>query len=1014
MNEKNTFVSMAEQVALLNKNSVEMLTKLTEAISTNSSSVSIKYISENGVESKYAVPSVTYLNEQITIANNNIKRLTQFNEKATYIIDGQATNKLLRVDLNREPEQIGDVEKALEFTPVNNWFFESLMSPLLTVSINLTDLVDDDVTKVLSRRYILQFAKNADGTYTQNGRASLDDFNSKFANRNNINISEFLEWFDNPTNVGVLGSDVTGYDPYDEQIFTMDYSQLSDYGLFSVLKQELDTINKKLFYHVNTLTYYDINGVSKTLKIGDELILNKKNSTTRYLIKEVNTSASNYRLVLERIEGYDPVIVGTNTLKYYSTVKQSKIIKVTVGFNEINVIFLKAINGSNNIISSLWSRGVSFFTNDLKLNTNPNVKLSSYYLDQVYDYGTLLKDMVKKQIPSSVGVIPNAPNLVDDNFKIVQINKHITDSNDTKKVRELHSQKNTTKTQIDQISDAISLKTKELQRKQFKTIAERSKAENELSKLNAQLENSSKMLNSITKQITSSNIDTSVEPKFRLRGFFDFPAPQKVEGYRDQEVVQFIIQYRYSSKSGNENTTEGYKLVSTTDVAEQTGYISNWVQVVTDARKRYYDETTQTWQWKIEDVSDADTPNINQLDIAIQKGEKVDIRVKSISEVGWPDAKLESEWSAILTKEFPDELNSVLNSNDFILKEASEDGLKLQFEDTLNAKGYVQHIAESFSVNQEYFAHTDKTIQTSFVDANSNSLSLYAYLKTLTDKINSLEEIVRRSKGELQVLVFNNTDEYKVANGAEVNFTVDCEGYAELAGTTAREYKNKIYIIGDYYIRIDNVATENSLGLLSDRLFKISGTTATNTFFATTDLAAMVDNNNKLRTQFDNQFIWFSDKSGSDKIYDKTGVANTAGVPCSPSALSNDYYNVGLDLPDIYSNNDPVNLISDVRWDFGSEKRFFSTIHPVIKSSTDIVETGQEKTKYIEPSGSIVIPINIYFKLVGTSALTVNMSDNSYTDSPTKKVKVFLETTNSTRPFEFTINFRLNQSRIHS
>jgi hypothetical protein len=33
-----------------------------------------------------------------------------------------------------------------------------------------------------------------------------------------------------------------------------------------------------------------------------------------------------------------------------------------------------------------------------------------------------------------------------------------------------------------------------------------------------------------------------------------------------------------------------------------------------------------------------DLPNINQLDISIQSNEKIDIRIKSISEVGWPDS----------------------------------------------------------------------------------------------------------------------------------------------------------------------------------------------------------------------------------------------------------------------------------------------------------------------------------------------------------------------------------------
>ena len=1015
--QKNSFVSIAEQIALLNKNAVEILTKLSDVVGSNASSVQINYIDDKGLQSQYALPTVGALKQQIDIANNNIQRLSQFNDKSTYIIDGNSTKKVYQVDLNREPSQINGLSTINQFSSINNWFFESLMNPLLAVEIDLTDIVDEDVTKVLSRRYIIQFLKNADGTLTIEGQASKDDFNSKFANRNDINFSEFLDWFNNPTNVGVVGNNNPNYQSYDEQVFELDYNELKDYGVFSVLKQELDSVNGKLFYHFNSLNYFDLSGTTKTLGVGDELILNKKNSSTRYAVIEINTQASNNRVRLERIEGYDPVPTGVNTLKFYSGIKLSKRIKLTIGFDELNLVFLKPINGTNNIISTLWSKGVSFYTNDLKLVTDSKVNLSKYYLDYVYDYGMLLKDMVKKQIPSSVGLTPNAPNLVSDNFKVVQINTHLTDTEDIRKVRELHSQKNQVKTQIDQLNDAINLKNKDLQRRIFKTVAEKSKVENELNKLNGQLENSTKLLNSITTQITSSNIDTTVEPKFRLRGFWDIPTARTMAGFRDQEVVQFEIQYRYSSKSGKENATEGYTINSNTDETQsQTGYFSNWVSVLSDVRERYYDEVSQEYKWKIEEVWNADTVNINQLDIPIQKGEKVDVRIRSISEVGYPDSLIKSEWSNTLTYEFPDELNSVLNSNDFILKEASDDSLKLEFEGTLGAKGYTKHIEESFTMNQQYFAHTDKTIQTSFVDSNGDSLSLFDYLNVLTNKINSLEEIVSRSKGELQVLVFRNTDEHKISNGSTLNFTVECEDYAVASGTTPRVYKNSIYLISDFYIRIDNIATANSLGLLSDRKFVNTGTTASNTFYKTKHLVAVVDNNNLCRTQRDNQFIWFADSDGGNDLNSNIGVPiDGSANGATPTALSNDSKNIGLASGTTYINSNPFNMIGgNINWNGYNEHQILTTVHPNIANIYDLVENGQEKTKYIAPSNSLTIPINIYFKLEGTASPTINLGIVENSNQHNKKIKVFLESTNLTRPFEFVINFNLKQRKNYN
>jgi hypothetical protein len=1013
--QKNSFVSIAEQVSLLNANAIEILTKIQDVVSSEASAVEVNLTNEAGVESTFNMPTVGFLKKEIDIANNNIKRLSQFQDKTTYMIDGESTKKVYQVDLNREPNAISKLNVVSQFVPINNWFFESLMNPLLSVEIDLTELVEEDVTKVLSRRYIVKFTKDADGNLTSKGQESLDDLRSTFLGRNDVDINDFLDWYNNPTNTGVLNNDSNDINDYDEELFNFDYNTLTSFGLFTVLKQEKDTLNNKLWYHLNTLTYYDTDGNPKTLAIGDELILNKQSSTTRYKVHEVNIAASNYRVILERIEGYDPVITGTNTLKYYSGVELKKTAKITIGFDEYNVIFLKPINGSNNVISSLWSKGSCFYSNDLKLNTDSNITLSEYYLDTVFDYGTLLKDLVKKTIPSDVGLVPNIPVLNSNNFKVVQINKHLTETDDVKKIKDLHSQKNQSKARINQLSDAVILKNTELKTKQFKSIAERSQSENELSKLNKQLESETKTLNSITTQITSNNTTNStVDPKYRLRGFWDIPEARQVSGYRDQECVQFKIEYRYSSKSGKENTTEGYSLVSD---AAKTGYFSNWTPLTTDARKRYYDETTQEWKWQIEDVSDADTPNINQLDIPMTAGEKVEVRVKSISEVGWPNAPLESDWSEILTVEFPDEL-SIVSDSEYILKAASDDELIISFEGSLDAKGYTKHISESFYVNEKYYAHTDDTIQTSYEDSNGNTLSLKQYLSVITDKINSLEELVKRSKGELQVLLFRNTDEVTISNGATITQVVELEDYGTKSGSTGRIYKNDIYLISSYYVRVDNIATENSLGLLSDRIYEKMNATNGNSFYQTNALAALVDKDNDFYKQNSNQFIWIADGIESLPLYNSGGTKNTNfSSSVYPWALSGTTQNIGLQTG--YSNpSTPWNLtdtFNGVNWYGYSSSDMLTTIHPLVSDISDLQETGQEKTKYIAPSESFVLPINIYFKLQGggvAGGLTTDFTGGTSPVIHNKKLKIFIEPTNSNRAFEFTIVFKLRQYKL--
>ncbi|MCA9349952.1 hypothetical protein KC853_02780, partial [Candidatus Saccharibacteria bacterium] len=47
-----------------------------------------------------------------------------------------------------------------------------------------------------------------------------------------------------------------------------------------------------------------------------------------------------------------------------------------------------------------------------------------------------------------------------------------------------------------------------------------------------------------------------VDPKYRVRGFFPIPEAKASTHTRNQEVVQFVIQYRYLRKDGSANRPE--------------------------------------------------------------------------------------------------------------------------------------------------------------------------------------------------------------------------------------------------------------------------------------------------------------------------------------------------------------------------------------------------------------------------------------------------------------------------
>lgn len=1054
INQKNTFVSLAEQLALLNKNSIEVVTKLNDVVASRNSVINVSLMNSDGTVSSYQFPTVGQLKNEIDIANRNIRKLAGLADSTAYVSDGTTMRKVYVDDLNREPEPINSLNSITTFTSINNSFFEALSNPMLAVQLDLTDKIDRKVNKVLSRRYIIEFQKDVNGNYTTDGLTSKQDFETKFLNKNTISIEDLTAWYNNPKNYGIFKYD----QPYDEQIFELDYNELQYYGIFDVIGVDNDTINKKLWYVLGSITYYDFSGNTKQLSIGDELIINKKDSSTKWRITEVSTTKSNFRVILERVDGLDPVPVLLQSLKIYSPALSKKSIRVSIGYDEYNVIFVKPINTDANIISSTWSYGTCFYSNDLVLDVNDTVSMTKFYSESVLDYGAILKDMIVKNVPSKYGLTPNIPVLESGNFKVVQINKHLTDSANSAKIKELHSQKTSVKSQLEQLSDAITEKTKEISTKQYKSVSDKQAAQNQLNSLISQQNSLTKLYTSIVNQINAENTGTvsTESAKFRVRGFWSFPEPIIVNTAGQQikqEVVQFKVQYRYSAKGGSEPTTEGFKLnitetiytnaTSTGTITDQTkaytnpsvstqqstvtGYFSNWNQFLTDARSRQYNKALDVWTWVVEDVSDADTPNINQLDIPIQQNEKVEIKIKSISEVGWPNAPLESDWSDVLTIEFPDDLSQVGNENILILQEAQNEQIYTQIESSFNSKGLTSHLQQSYYVNDLYVAHTDVNLGTSFKDSTGNVIMLNAYLKTLTDRIQALEEIVLRAKGELIVKLFRNASDVNVDNGASVNVSVRCEDYAELSGGTNRTYLNSIYSADDYYLQFENISVGSQLGLLSYRKY-VPSVAGDNRFYNPTyakgSLACYVNSEDVLKIQQDNQFIWIEDTSGTQQIYNSGATFNSTGLG---KILYSKNWNIGLTGSTVANsdgtyNSASINVFNDINWNTVSwlpdteyQTDFPVTVHPYIDNISNYTYTDKGGIKLINASSKFILPIKIFFKLSSGTSDTVTFSSNIST-SPyvIRKLRIFLEPENLSRPFEFEIVFKIFRNRTYN
>ena len=1038
---QSSFPTIADQVILSNKNIIEILGQINSLTLSQENTVNIQIYDENGVLRKFAVPSFNSLKSEIDRLNNNINSLYSIDAGGALISTSNQNKykKIITVDLNREPNSIGTIGVINKFKAVNNWFFDGLLSPMISVELNLTDKVENNVRKIKSRRYIIDFEKNSNGSLTSLGQSALNSFNSLFRNNSSIIITDFENWHN--TTPGVLNP---SNPQFDEQVFDLDPHDLLYDGQFSVLKIQEDRLNKKLWYILDTLSYLvKSTNETSTLSIGSEVIINSEQTSTRYKVIEVSNSESNPKVRFERVEGFEPIPVGIGTLKIYSPVVYNKIVKISIGYDERNVIFIKTLNADNNLLSKNWSLGSGFWSNDLTLNSTSSengMTMEQFYIDYVYDYGTVLKDLVSKKIPNSLSVNPTPPVLNVTNFKVVQINKHLTDTVDSNVIKQKHNIQQTLKSEIDQIQKSIIDKNSKYKFVKFKSESDRKQVINDIEELNKKKDSKSKLLESITQEIISlsnSNI-TKVDPKFRVRGFWSIPEAVSSRSTKPQEIVQFRVQYRYLSKDGSESPVETFKI----DETQTNAAYSNWNEFKTDARKRTYDTSTGEYTWEIEDISDADTPNINQLDLSIQSNEKIEIRIKSISEVGWPDTPVESDWSDIISIDFPDDLNNVLNENDYILKSATSEDLKIKMNQELTSKGLDEHLSDTTIVNEFIYHHDSNKILSGFKDQNGIILDLYSYLKILQDKITVLEEKINRIKGELEVVILRKDQEFLISNGSETTFNIECEDYLDIVtGTgipTGRVYANNVYVIKDFVIKIKNKSVSSPLGILSNRTYlqnsSVYNTGVPQTFWVNDqDELITSDSSGQTRTHLDNQFIWMVNydsvlDTSVNKLSENIGNLFTENLSNSiTNVLSSNEYNIGFNETSILSfigNNksllDPSKWVDD-NISVSSTTKLLTTIHPVVSNLENITETNSEKVKTLNTgdNNSISIPLNIYFKM---NSLDNNQKSSNYsyielnnskkTVKHIKKVKFFLENESENRPFIFSIKFNINRSKV--
>lgn len=799
MKSKNNLSNILSKLLTLNNNSIESFAKINEAITSDNESVTLNIENADGSKDTFTIPSFGYLKNSIERLNNNITTISNINGGGSSIRLSDGTyRRVMSAKLPSVAPTITKLNSINNFKIKSNYFFENLMNPMLCVTIDLTNQINNDVERLLVNRYILD-------TDTEQKK---EFFNNKYSTHSSIDYNTFIN--------DIVTNNISYV--LDEEIIQLTPQSPKYSGMFDVLRITNDKVvttingaevvtNRKLI-KLNTLDYTDNSiGIQGTMRlnVGDSVEIVSEPCDTRYIVKQVDSSTNT--IVLELVEGNRIVKIGSNILRVSSIKDKNVSIDVNVGYNERCVVFVKAIDSHSNMVSSNWSPGTGFYTNDLTFkDSNGLITLQQYYQKSVIDFGTFLMSYANDWYPTSIeGVVPNAPILDESNFKVVKINKQVTDSESITRIKQLNSEKNNLQDQITSKSIAISNLKNKINSTNYVSNTMRdadvSELQSKINEYDSIVKTYSSKVNTITSLSDSSSL-TSVSPKYRVRGFWEMPLEQSTPSTGKQAIIKFKIRYRYLSIDGAANNVEQIG-------NSVSGSFSNYNIIESVLRERIKDKNG-VYYWKPIDLNDSEEVNINQLDIPITKGEKVEIQVKSISEAGFPNNPIESEWSEPIIITFPEEYNTE-NPLDGILKQNSSDESQLIVENLLFSKGISSHVNDTFSSNGSLFLHTSNNIASGFLTDEQRPISLYQKLLEMQNTINQLQEIIGNSTGVMYVTL---SDENGNVYELKENTLNRIYGGSYMKEVNKLSIKKGAIITKNFYLNISNNA-QTGLRLLS-------------------------------------------------------------------------------------------------------------------------------------------------------------------------------------------------------
>lgn len=760
MEQNNSIKEYYIKLEKMMSNVVNMITALNTALSSSSSEIEINLVNTDNSDdgtSSVRIPSFLYLENKLEKIDNIISNLFKIPKSGEAWFESSSNMyKLSLLKSNNAPVQpiVSNIDQ-LGFNIKDNNIFKDLVNPKTYIRLNLGN-ISDNINQILVKKIIIHRASDADYLKEFN---SYSDIKSALFNR-------------------TLGVD---YEEYDTVV---DIPIKSDkYDSFFKIEQVTNNGDGIYELHLDTLTYYDKDDKSiqytirkgTLLCIGDEYVTyevidvntiynsqNDNDNNEYVIIVKERIGHINIQTYYENSEMYLKIYNGSYSEFHYVDVPLEEnpniILFISTIYNNVRSTYSNAMHLD---LSTIYMKDQN---NNYILDESGNkISYIEYYNAYCKNIGDMMVGFTKLSYPQ-VSNYTNAElrRLTDSDelkeivtttlysnselvLNVSRINTHLIDDETSKDIINLHTQKNELNSQLRSVQDNVDQIYTQLTTTDFSQESSITQ-ESLRSKLNEYYNerlNLEKQLLSIVDSINlaKSGVIGLDQSKYRIRGVTD--ANDKNDSAIESPIISFLhnnfgyncdiigleIEYKYKTANKDSNTI----------LNSNSTIFTDWNHQSNIERERYLEFDPNTNKYKISFSNYNALSNVvkwNQIDIPINQGEDVVIRIRYKYNIGQPFINLYSPWSNEITVAFPTELtesteiSSILDSND-------DDVVSAKFIKTLINDGYEEHVTNKIVDNSQVFYHMPENIYSGFNTSENNLISLKDKLIDMNNEITS-------------------------------------------------------------------------------------------------------------------------------------------------------------------------------------------------------------------------------------------------------------------------------------